>query len=202
MWSEELPLGLFYDESPHVFYLLRRFGRGDSVVVAARAIPSRSKLRTPQILDIELSTPIAPAHVYINFESPVCEWYFTVFGDSHVANVDLFRDILTVLPNDGQHLMKEVFRTSALLTWHHWKGFLTSGVRYVCRRLHYGMDVTHRNFHTAIFSHDRTILQNMDGVAGLAVNRAQHDVIALVNETINESGQKGRPEGQELRPKD
>lgn len=178
-WTEQLPLGLFYDESPHVFYLLRRFGKSDPLIQSVSCLPSKEKPTTPQILNIQLSTAIAPAHIYINFESAVCEWYFVVFGESHVANVDMFRDILTVLPNDGQHLMKEVLRTSVLLTWHHWKGFVSSGVRYFCGKLFYGMDVTQRKFHDAVRTGNRALLQNMDGDAGVAVNKAQHDVIRL-----------------------
>ncbi len=39
LWSEDLPLGLFYDESPHVFYLLRRFAGDDVAINSVYCVP-------------------------------------------------------------------------------------------------------------------------------------------------------------------
>ncbi len=169
-------MGLFYDESPHVFYLLRRFGGGDVAIKDVAVVGSPSGKNTPQILDITVEVNGLPGTVYSNFESPICEWFFIVFGTKRYAMVDMFRDISTVLPNDGQHLMKEVFTTSFLTTFQHWRGFIANGVKYVRHRLHYGMDITHANFYTAITTGDRSVLWNMSGEHGLAVNIAQHAV--------------------------
>ena len=179
-WGDDLPLGLFYDESPHAFYLLRRFGKGEIEIKDVSCRKSLNKKNTPQILDINLEVNGTPGTVYSNFESPICEWYFIVFGEKNYAMVDLFRDIITVLPDDGQHLMKEVFTSSFLATFHHWRGFISNGFRYVRHRLHYGMDVTHDNFYRAVVHGDNAALHNMNGVDGLAVNRAQHEVARAV----------------------
>jgi predicted dehydrogenase len=178
IWGDDLPLGLFYDESPHVFYLLRRFSKGELTVKQVSHIRSSQKQNTPQILNVEVDANGLPATIYSNFESPICEWYFIVFGEKQYAMVDMFRDILTVLPNDGQHLMKEVFTSSFLASWQHWRGFIANGFKYVRRRLHYGMDVTHERFYQAIVSGDRSQLENISGEAGLAVNIAQHEVVS------------------------
>src|SRR5579863_6729313 len=45
-WYEELPLGLFYDESPHLLYLLRRFA-GDIRLARCLVTPGSGGLRTP-----------------------------------------------------------------------------------------------------------------------------------------------------------
>jgi scyllo-inositol 2-dehydrogenase (NADP+) len=180
VWGDDLPLGLFYDESPHVFYLMRRFGGGEVAIKSVSSVPSRSGKNTPQILDIAIEVNGLPGTIYSNFESPVCEWFFCVFGTDRYAMVDMFRDILTVLPNDGQHLMKEVFTSSFLATAHHWRGFVANGWKYVRHRLHYGMDITHANFHTAITTGDQAVLWNMSGEHGLAVNIAQHAVASAV----------------------
>jgi scyllo-inositol 2-dehydrogenase (NADP+) len=179
-WGDDLPLGLFYDESPHVFYLLRRFAKGELVIKDVAAVKSRSKENTPQILNVEVDANGIPATIYSNFESPICEWYFIVFGERRYAMVDMFRDILTVLPNDGQHLMKEVFTTSFLASMQHWKGFISNGFKYVRHRLHYGMDQTHENFYQAIVRQDSSPLDNMSGADGLAVNIAQRAVCQMV----------------------
>jgi predicted dehydrogenase len=190
-WGDELPLGLFYDESPHAFYLLRRFSKGELSIADVSYRKSLRTNNTPQILDINLFANGIPATVYSNFESPICEWYFIVFGDQKYAMVDLFRDIITVLPNDGQHLMKEVFTTSFLATIQHWRGFVRNGFKYIRKRLHYGMDCTHRNFHAAITTGDQEILFNMTGRDGLKVNEAQFAVAAKVSESQSREAHYG-----------
>src|SRR2546421_243221 len=45
-WYEELPLGLFYDESPHLLYLMQSIA-GPLRLARAIAVPSRRGLATP-----------------------------------------------------------------------------------------------------------------------------------------------------------
>ncbi|HUI06889.1 MAG TPA: Gfo/Idh/MocA family oxidoreductase [Verrucomicrobiae bacterium] len=182
VWGDDLPLGLFYDESPHVFYLLRRFGGGDVTVKDVTVVGSTTGKNTPQVLNVAVEVNGLPGTVYCNFESPICEWLFIVFGTRRCGVVDMFRDILTVLPNDGRHLMKEVFTSSFLATAQHWRGFIANGFRYVRHRLHYGTDVTHANFHQAITTGDQRVLWNMTGQDGLKVNATQHAVVSLARQ--------------------
>ncbi len=178
VWADDLPMGLFYDETPHVFYLMRRFG-GNIVIDHAYRVASMQKVNTPQILNVDLHAGVIPATITINFESPVCEWYFTVFGTKQFAAVDMFRDILIVLPNDGQHLMKEVFRTSALATWQHWRGVVSNGVQYLRHNLFYGIDRVHARFDDAV-SGNPDAIAGISAADGLDVNRAQWDVIGNI----------------------
>lgn len=179
VWGDSLPLGLFYDESPHFFYLLRRFCGGDVSIKNVVGLPSKTTENTPQIINIDIDANGIPAGIYINFESPICEWFFSIHATKKIAIVDMFRDILIVLPHDGQHLMKEVFNTSFLTTYQHWHGFIKNGWKYIRHNLHYGMDVTQRNFHEAIKTNSYQPLQNMGGKDGLLVNQLQHSVVSL-----------------------
>lgn len=176
IWGDDLPLGLFYDESPHFFYLLRRFSQGELEVKNVYKVASDHKENTPQTINADLLANGIPTSVYVNFESPICEWVFAVVGSKQLASVDMFRDILTVLPNDGQHLMKEVFKTSFKATWDHWVGFITNGFKYIRHKLHYGTDITQAMFYNAIVNQDSSELINMSGEDGLAVNKVQHDI--------------------------
>ena len=176
-WCEVLPLGLFYDESPHVMYLLRRFA-GETSLQHVAHVPSSVPTRaTPHVLTLTYDCKGIPATVHIDFESPVCEWYFSVLGSKAFAHVDLFRDIYMVLPNDGQHLMREVLRTSGLATLQHWRGFVRNGLSYVRGNLFYGFDAVHRNFADAVRTGTTEPVSLHSGADGLAVNVMQHAVV-------------------------
>lgn len=179
IWSEELPLGLFYDESPHFFYLLRKFAGSNIEINNVYCNKSKNKKSTPKSLTIEASSKEIPISIYLNFESPICEWYLMVVGEKKMAIVDLFRDILILLPNDGQHLGKEVMTTSISATWQHWKGVLVNGFLYSIGKLFYGFTKTHDNFYEAIINKDNTKLVNMAGEDGLFVNRLQHLILNI-----------------------
>jgi len=181
LWADDLPLGLFYDESPHAFYLLKRFGGGGIKIEDVSYVPSTCGKATPHLLNISIDANGIPAMIYSNFVSPINEWVFVIIGTKRIALINMFLDIITVLPNDGKHLMKDVFTSSVLATIQHWSGFISSGFDCVRNRLHYGMDVTHANFHKAITTGNLNVLTNMKGEDGLAVNLAQHEVIDFVN---------------------
>jgi predicted dehydrogenase len=144
-WSEELPLGLFCDESPHFFYLFRAFGgRTDVTDVVVKR--SRRKPATPHLVTAHLDTDLAPGFLYCSFESSVSEWYFVLICERAVAVIDIFRDLLIVTRNDRTHLAFDMMRTSAWGTWQHWLGVARSGSLHVARRLSYGMDEVIRRF--------------------------------------------------------
>jgi scyllo-inositol 2-dehydrogenase (NADP+) len=147
-WSEELPLGLFYDESPHFFYLFRAFG-GEVKVTDAVIKGSTRKPATPHLLTAHMDTDLAPAFLYCSFESSVSEWYFMLICEKAVAVIDIFRDTLVVIPEDGTHLGRDMMRTSWTVTAQHWMGVLRSGSRYVAGRLSYGMDEVVKRFFDA-----------------------------------------------------
>lgn len=179
-WSEDLHGGLFYDESPHVFYLLRKYlGKGIQVKHVYATQPAKTK-QTPHILDIQLSDGKIPATIYINFASPICEWYFMILGSQQAGVVDLFRDILTVFPNDGQHLTREVLTTSFVATTSHWQGVFRNGVDYLRHTLFWGIDEVQRRFYQAVTTRDKKYLAGISGDDGLAINKLQHFVLSAL----------------------
>jgi predicted dehydrogenase len=133
-WYRELPGGLFFDESPHLLYLLRRLlGRLEPRTVDAR-------LEGNEIRDLVATFEHASiwATLSMSFGASVSEWQFVVVGTEAIAALDIFRDILVVLPNDGGHRAREILRASAYAVGGHLAGVVTSGARMVRKRLSYG----------------------------------------------------------------
>ncbi len=133
-WYKSLPGGLFVDESPHLLYLLRRvLGRLEPRTVDAR-------LDGTEIRDLVATFEHETiwATLSMGFGASVSEWQFVVVGSESIAALDIFRDILVVLPNDGSHRAREILRTSGRAVGAHVAGVVSSGVRMTAKRLSYG----------------------------------------------------------------
>ncbi|QAY76982.1 Gfo/Idh/MocA family protein [Sphingosinicella sp. BN140058] len=176
-WYEELPLGLFYDESPHLLYLLRRLAGGLSLAKAV-TVPSTRGLNTPARIDAWFRAPDAayPITLSCNFESPVSEWHLLVFGEKRLAIVDVFRDIYLSLPNDGNHDTRTVLRTSVAASAQHWIQHVTSGIPHLTGRLLYGNDQVFDRFARAATG-EPSALEPISAAAGLDVLKLQHAII-------------------------
>ena len=138
---------------------------------------SEERKSTPKILNLNLEVNNLPVTIYWNFDSPVCKWYFTVFGEKKMAAVDIFRDILIVLPNDTPHLWFQVLRTSILGTFQHWKGIFINGFSYISNRLYYGFDVAQTNFYLAVVNNDVQFIKGMSAEDALFVTEIQLKII-------------------------
>jgi predicted dehydrogenase len=180
-WYETLPLGLFYDESPHFFYLLRRAAPG----LALRdvdIVPGRDGRRTPLLVRARYGAPAAsgeiPVSLSMQFESPVSEWHLAVFGERAIGIVDVFRDIYLRVPQDGLHTSATVLRTTLAATAGHWSGYLGSGFRHVTGRLDYGVSEVYARFAAGVAAGaDPDLIGRSDAIA---VVRMAHEVIAGV----------------------
>lgn len=180
VWYESLPLGLFYDESPHLLYLISRVAGGELTFLGSDMFPSTCGKSTPAAISVkycsgEKGPKGMPVTVNMNFEAPVSEWHLTVCGEKCLGDIDVFRNICVCLPNDGLHTTWKVFRTSLIGTWQHWAQHLPQGVGHLTGRLRYGNDVVFSKFAEAVLSG-----VEMDGINAddaLRVLRMQHQVI-------------------------
>lgn len=179
-WYEELPLGLFYDESPHLLYLIRRLSPGPLRMLACDVFPSTTGHVTPAIIHAQYESVTEsgriPVTLSLHFESPISEWHVTVLGEEGLGDVDVFRDIYTALPNDGVHDTASVLRTSLGATWAHWSQHLSRGPLHLAGRLLYGNDEVFGRFHAAVTR--GAPLENVSGEDALAVLRMQHEILA------------------------
>ena len=196
-WYEQLPLGLFFDESPHLLYLLRAFGttseccptkspvgQHSDVVRLRKAsmIPSTLGKSTPAILNIELDAGGIPATLFMNFEAPISEWQLMVLCEKGALVIDIFRDILVKIPTDRAHGARDIVRSSRKLLGGHLWGFFTSGIRLLTGRLQYGNDEVVKRFFDAI--EGKSPLCDIDGETGLSILRLQHEIIESVGQAM------------------
>ncbi len=117
-WYEQLPWGLFFDESPHLLYLLDKFGDGITLQYATvEPIPKR---KTPRCVTAQFSTGKGiQASLYCHFDAPVSEWFLTIIGEKRIGVMDIFRDIYISLPNDGRHTPATMMRSSMMTSLQH-----------------------------------------------------------------------------------
>jgi predicted dehydrogenase len=176
-WYEELPLGLFYDESPHLLYLMRSIA-GPLQLARAITVPSRRGLATPARIAAWFTAETCdyPIALNCNFESPVSEWYLMVFGEKRLGIIDVFRDIYISLPNDGAHDTRNVLRTSVVATAQHWLQHVTSGIPHLIGRLFYGNDHVFDRFARAIAG-DVDALEPIGPESALSILRLQHAIV-------------------------
>lgn len=176
VWADDLPLGLFYDESPHLLYLVRLFaGRQLEMVSVAAHASTIGLANTPAQLDVYLRSEAIPASLHFNFEAPVSEWHVIIAGDQGLAAVDVFRDIAVFTPNDGEHASRQVLKTTAALTRSHWRGYFRSGWGHVRGTLMYGNDEVFRRFHDSATTGKP--LSAIGAQDALDVLRLQHSII-------------------------
>ncbi len=150
-WYETLPAGLFFDESPHFFYLLRDVAGCDLSLREASAIPPHAGSNTPRLIRLLYeSTSGFPVTVDCQFDSPVSEWHLMVSGTKGLGLVDIFRDIYLFLPNDKSHGTKHVLTTSFLAMGQHMLRHIPNGIAFMRGRLDYGNDEIMRRFARAI----------------------------------------------------
>ncbi|HEY1545842.1 MAG TPA: Gfo/Idh/MocA family oxidoreductase [Xanthobacteraceae bacterium] len=176
-WYETLPLGLFYDESPHLLYLMRSIA-GPLELTNTVVIPSRHGLATPARVTawFKAETADYPIQLSCNFESPVSEWYLMVFGEKRLGIIDVFRDIYISLPNDGAHDTRNVLRTSMIATAQHWLQHVTSGIPHLLGRLFYGNDQVFARFAGAIRG-DVAELEPVGPASALSILKLQHAIV-------------------------
>ena len=177
-WYHELPLGLFYDEASHFFYTINKlFGKILINNVFCRY--NNDNDNTPMTLNANLSAGSIPITLYINFNSPICEWFFIVFGEEKIAIYDFFKDILIVIDNDDQHLSKNVINTALQYFFQFWKGFFINGFKYISNSLLYGHDIVIKNFINAVNGNKEDI--NISSERGLEVVEAMNKIVELSN---------------------
>lgn len=176
-WHEELPLGLFYDESPHMLYLLRALAPQPLQFLRAEVHPSTQGKRTPAWISAHYAAGPAriPVKLDMAFEAPLSEWHVGVAGERCLGDVDVFRDIYIRVPNDGAHTAWPVVRTSLAATWAHWAQHLVSGPRHLSGALDYGNGEVFRRFAAAARA-----ARDPEGIGSadaLAVLRMQHEIL-------------------------
>lgn len=179
-WYEELPMGLFYDESPHLYYLLRAVLPNPLLPLQCDSVAGSEGKATPAQLSQWFTSTgqdgaAIPVHLSMNFESPLSEWHLQVHGENAFADVDIFRDIYLRLPNDEAHTASTIIRTSLQTTGQHWLQHFPCGWRHLRGRMWYGNEEVFRRFAEAVRAGNQP-----DGIGpedALAILKMQHHTL-------------------------
>lgn len=174
VWYDNLPLGLFYDEAAHFFYLLEKHcGKVD--INNADAIYSE-KGNTPTILSINANSKNIPIKILLNFNTPICEWIYMVSFKDHIAYYDFFKDILIILPTDKEHQAKDIAKNSFLFTLQYWLQFINKGFSNIAGNLFYGHNVVVNKFINSIINGTKN--KEISGEKGMSNVILMNEVIA------------------------
>jgi predicted dehydrogenase len=174
VWYEQLPFGLFYDESPHMFYMLEALASCEIQHLSSTVLRTAGQ-NTPLSITGYYAAGNIPIHLSMNFNASLSEWHIAVLGSKSIGIVDVFRDILVVIPNDGLHRAREILSTSgSLLTTHVW-GFLKSGLLLSRGNLFYGSEWVWDKFVKGI--EDDSSMREISVERGLRVVTLQHEIM-------------------------
>lgn len=177
VWYRTLPGGLFYDEGPHLIYLVRAF-LGDVEVAHVSAIRGGDPDdATPRLVEASFETGAGGPFgaLQMSFAAALSEWQLVVLLERATLVCDIFRDILVRFPDDGLHVPGQILRTSFAGSLGHWRGVVTSGARYLAGRLDYGNAEVFRRFGQAVATGTRPV--GISAQDGRAVVAALHRII-------------------------
>ena len=180
-WYNDLPLGLFYDEAAHFIYLLKRHG-GEIKIENSHAIYNDDKEdATPRILSVDALAGNVPVHMFLNFNSPVCEWNYIICFEKRIINYDLFKDIVVDLPTDGEHYAKEVLSNDLTDLTQYWGQFIKNGFKRVRGNLLYGHEDILEKFINAVRTRESD--EFMTGEFGKST-------VVTMNEIVNKTNNR------------
>jgi predicted dehydrogenase len=136
-WYDDLPYDLFFDESPHLLYLMEHFvGQPEPAHVQATFGDEKLDSLTATF-DGEGGTR---GHLTMEFNAPLSEWYLVIVGDRKVLVVDIFRDILYQFGRETSHSALEVLQVSLSAVSQILQGIGKSGVRLLRDDLYFGFN--------------------------------------------------------------
>jgi predicted dehydrogenase len=137
-WFDRLPGGLFFDESPHLIYLMREFIGELDVETAWTSSAGQDTPNPFEHTVAGLRGDKADGLLTVWSGAPFSEWYLALICTNSVLVIDLFRDTLVELPAEKGHNMRDVIRISLSGTMQHWAGTIGSGLRILAGRGSYG----------------------------------------------------------------
>jgi len=174
-WIEDLPLGLFYDESPHFCYVFRLLAKG-TLTLDNATIWRDKQMNTPHMVNATYySGDGIPFFLHADFKANLTEWGLLVTTEKASAVIDFWRDTYIYLPNDGSDGPKDLAKKTAYLMHQHFWGAVSAGVRHVSKQQLFGNVELVTRFYKAI--HGEDTLQGMDGEAGIRAVEMQHELI-------------------------
>lgn len=179
LWYNELPLGLFYDEAAHFIYLLEKHGGDLKIENAYAHYNTDIKDLTPKTVTVNATAGKTPVTMILNFNAPVCEWYYIVNFEKRILLYDLFKDILINLPTDNEHYSKDILKNDIKRSWQYWMGFIKNGFKMISGNLLYGHEEILKIFIKSV--EDRKVNSAISAEAGRKTIIKMNDIVDKVN---------------------
>lgn len=170
-WYMDLPYDLFFDESPHLLYLMEEF-IGELSPQHVRTQSGAESLKS-----LTATFDGRDDHVgqlTMHFEAPLSEWYLFIVGSQTVLVVDIFRDILYRFDTEYSHSSFSVLQTSLSAVLQIIVGVVRSGVRLLSDDLYFGFDELLKRYLHAIKVDGQLPVTAEDGYR---IFQTTHDVI-------------------------
>lgn len=140
-WYTDLPGGLFFDESPHLLYLIEAFIGGLDV---ENVTAQKNKGKGQPLNSVTATfngTEDRQGHLSMIFDAPLSEWFFVICGTKRLAVVDIFRDIIVHVGQERDHSPLEVLQTALFGIGQFGYGAVKSGVHMIQGDLFFGFEM-------------------------------------------------------------
>lgn len=173
-WYGELPGGLFFDEAPHLLYLMRHF-LGDLNVEQAWQTGEPGDLS--HRMEARLQGKQGASYLTMWFGAPFSEWVLILFCSNAVLVLDLFRDVLVHLPPEKGHNATDVLKTSLKGTFGFWNGIGASGFRSIRKQFLFGHDLLIKEFLDAVIEKKDSPVSTKEG----------WEVVSLIEDILHQA---------------
>ena len=148
-WYPSLPGGLFFDEAPHMLYLLNHF-LPELKISKVIASPNGVLKQKPRKIEAYFVNGDKSALLTVDYSCSCDEWLLYLISEKAFIRVDLFRDTIIILGRGGRHDPLDVLKRSVSEIMQSTYQLLKAGLRYSIRRQYYGHDKLISSFITSI----------------------------------------------------
>lgn len=182
-WYPELPGGLFFDEGPHLVYLLQHFL--GPLEVEDAWYDKRRVAETPfEQFEARLKGKNSYATVSAWFGAPMSEWLMIISGTRGTIVLDIFRDTAIYYPAEGERDPKYLMRVLLNGDRQIWGGMMRwIFTRYTKGSHLFGLEELTHKFIDAVLHENPPPVSAEEG----------WQVIRVLEDIVNKSGAASKP---------
>lgn len=178
-WYKDIPGGLFFDEGPHLVYLMQEF-MGTCDLKNVSYTEKNVKDNPYQHYEIDLKGENCLGHITALYGTSSSEWFVVVVCKNMTIVLDIFRDICIKLPKEGErtpmYLMSSIIKAEKQV----WAQFMDWIIYRFTKGSHlFGLDNLVNKFYDSIIYKTPPPTTPEDGLK----------TILLLNEIVRKSKQ-------------
>lgn len=177
-WYTDLPGGLFFDESPHLLYLIEAFIGGLEVMNATAQMNEEGGQPLNSVTSTFNGTKDRQGQLSMIFDAPLSEWFFVICGTKRLAVIDIFRDIIVHVGQERSHSPLEVLQTAISGIGQFGYGIVKSGVHTLRGDLFFGFGTLLDQY---LQSLDYSDTPPISSEKGYEVLKGSHSILDKIN---------------------